>query len=457
MDRRTFLKFTAGAASILSPQMFAGVNRKDVLLKKAQAKRVIFLTMSGGFSQFETFDNKPVLAKFNGKPMPAQYTKGQQLAQLQGQKLVCYGPQFKFKKWGKSGLEMTDLLPNIGSVADEIAVVKSAFTDQINHDPAMAMMNAGTFLNGRPSMGAWINYAIGSQAKSLPGFVVLESIKGRNPQPLYARSWSNGFLESVYQGVKFNSKGDTVHYVKNPAGVNRQNQGEIINALKRLNSIGQNHMDDPEIATRIQQYELAYNMQQSIPDLVDTSKEPDHILKMYGCKPGDGSFASNCLLARKLAEKGVRFIQLYHRGWDHHNGIRKYMPICSKAVDQGTAALIKDLKQRGMLKDTLVVFAGEFGRTPMAQSNKGDAGRDHHMNSMSYFMAGGGIKGGTSYGSTDELGYKPAENGSHIRDMHATMLHQLGIDHSKLIYRFQGLDNRLTGVEEAHVLKKIIA
>ena len=456
MHRRTFLKFTAGAASVLSPQLFAGVNRKDILLKKAQAKRVIFLTMSGGFSQFETFDNKPVLAKFNGKAMPDSYTKGQQLAQLQGQKLVCYGPQFKFKNWGKSGLEITELLPNIGSVADEIALVKSAFTDQINHDPAMAMMNAGTFLNGRPSMGAWINYAIGSEAKSLPGFVVLESVKGRNPQPLYARSWSNGFLESVYQGVKFNSKGDTVHYVKNPQGVNRKNQGEIINTLKRLNSIGQNHMDDPEIATRIQQYELAYNMQQSIPELVDTSKEPEHILKMYGCKPGDGSFASNCLLARKLAEKGVRFIQLYHRGWDHHNGIRKYMPICSEAVDQGTAALIKDLKQRGMLQDTLIVFAGEFGRTPMAQSNKGDAGRDHHMNSMTYFMAGAGIKGGTSYGSTDELGYKPAENASHIRDMHATILHQLGIDHSKLIYRFQGLDNRLTGVEEAHVLKKIL-
>ena len=457
MNRRTFLKFTAGAASVLSPQMFAGVNRKDILLKKAKAKRVIFLTMSGGFSQFETFDNKPVLAKFDGKPMPDTYTKGQQLAQLQGQKLVCYGPQFKFKNWGNSGLEMTELLPHIGSVADEIAVVKSAFTDQINHDPAMAMINAGTFLNGRPSMGAWINYAIGSEAKDLPGFVVLESVKGRNPQPLYARSWSNGFLESIYQGVKFNSKGDTVHYVNNPAGVNRANQGEIINTLKRLNTLGQNHMDDPEIATRIQQYELAYNMQQSIPDLVDMSKEPDHILKMYGCKPGDGSFASNCLLARKLAEKGVRFIQLYHRGWDHHNGIRKFMPICSEAVDQGTAALIKDLKERGMLDETLIVFAGEFGRTPMAQSNKGEAGRDHHMNSMSYFMCGGGIKGGTTMGTTDELGYKPAEKPSHIRDMHATILHQLGIDHSRLIYRFQGLDNRLTGVEDAHVLKEILA
>lgn len=457
MNRRTFLKFTAGASTVLSSEMFAGVKRQDILLKKAKAKRVIFLTMSGGFSQFETFDNKPVLGKLNGKPMPESYTKGQQLAQLQGQKLVCYGPQFKFNKCGQSGLEMTELFPHLAGVADELAVVKSAFTDQINHDPAISMLNAGTFLNGRPSMGSWINYAIGSESKNLPGFVVLESVKGRSPQPLYNRLWGNGFLNSIYQGIKFNSKGDTVHYVKNPDGINRSNQGEVINALKKLNSFGQGHMDDPEISTRIQQYEMAYKMQQSIPELVDMSKEPEHILKMYGCKPGDGSFASNCLLARKLAEKGVRFIQLYHRGWDHHNGIRKYMDICCKAVDQGTAALIKDLKDRGMLDDTLIVFAGEFGRTPMAQSNKGDAGRDHHMNSMSYFMAGGGIKGGTTYGSTDELGYKPLENPTHIRDMHATILHQLGIDHSKLVYRFQGLDNRLTGVEEAHVLKDILA
>ncbi|MCM8537212.1 MAG: DUF1501 domain-containing protein [Lentisphaeraceae bacterium] len=457
MNRRNFLKFTsiAGATAISAP-LYAAAPNKNFLLKEAKAKRVIFLTMSGGFSQFETFDEKPVLAKFNGKAMPESYTKGQQLAQLQGKKLLCYGPQFKFKKFGKSGQNITELMPHIGSVADDIAIVKSAYTDQINHDPAIGMLNAGTFLNGRPSMGAWINYAIGSEAKALPGFVVLESVKGRGPQPLYARSWSNGFLDSIYQGVKFNSKGDTVNYVKNPAGVNRSNQGEVIKAINKLNKFGQNHMDDPEIATRMQQYEMAYRMQKSIPELADMSNEPDHILKMYGCKPGDGSFASNCLLARKLAEKGVRFIQLYHRGWDHHNGIRKFMPICSKAVDQGTGALIKDLKQRGMLKDTLIVFAGEFGRTPMAQSNKGDAGRDHHMNAMSFFMAGGGIKGGVTVGETDELGYKPVERPTHVRDMHATILKQLGINHNKLTVRFQGLDNRLTGVEHSHPIKEIL-
>ena len=457
MNRRNFLQFSAMAgATMISAPVFAASKNKSHLLKEAKAKRVIFLTMSGGFSQFETFDNKPVLAKFNGKAMPESYTKGQQLAQLQGQKLLCYGPQFKFKKWGQSGQEITELLPHIGSVADDIAIVRSAYTDQINHDPAIAMLNAGTFLNGRPSMGAWINYAIGSESNNLPGFVVLESVRGRNPQPLYARSWSNGFLDSIYQGVKFNSQGDTVNYVKNPAGINRSNQGELLKAINKLNQFGKNHMDDPEIATRMQQYEMAYRMQKSIPELVDMSNESDEVLKLYGCKPGDGTFASNCLLARKLAEKGVRFIQLYHRGWDHHNGIRKYMPICSEAVDQGTAALIKDLKDRDMLKDTLIVFAGEFGRTPMAQSNKGDAGRDHHMNAMSYFMAGGGIKGGVTVGATDELGYKPVEKPVHIRDMHATILNRLGINHNKLTVRFQGLDNRLTGVEPSRPIKEIL-
>lgn len=457
MKRRDLLKYTAMAgATVMSAPMYAGVKDKSYLLKQAKAKRVIFLTMSGGFSQFETFDYKPVLEKFNGKPMPESYTKGEQLAQLQGKELLCYGPQFKFKKFGQSGQEMTELLPHIGSVADDIAIVKSAFTDQINHDPAMGMLNAGTFLNGRPSMGSWINYAIGSESTRLPGFVVLESVKGRNPQPLYARSWSNGFLDSIYQGVKFNSKGDTIHYVNSPNGINRGSQGEVIDAIKKLNRLGERHMDDPEIETRIQQYEMAYRMQESVPELVDMSAESDETLKLYGCKPGDGSFASNCLMARKLAEKGVRFIQLYHRGWDHHNGIRKYMPICSEAVDQGTAALIKDLKKRDMLKDTLVVFAGEFGRTPMAQSNKGDAGRDHHMNSMSFFMAGGGIKGGVTVGETDELGYKPVSRPMHVRNMHATILNQLGINHSKLTVRFQGLDNRLSGVEEAHIIKEIV-
>ena len=272
MNRRNFMKFSSMAgATMISAPMFAAAPDKNYLLKQAKAKRVIFLTMSGGFSQFETFDDKPVLKKFDGKAMPEEFTKGQQLAQLQGKKLMCYGPQFKFKKYGQSGLQMSELLPHIGSVADEIAIVKSAYTDQINHDPAMGMLNAGTFLGGRPSMGSWINYAIGSEAEALPGFVVLESVKGRNPQPLYSRSWSNGFLDSIHQGVKFNSKGDTVHYVNNPRGINRGSQGELINTINHLNKFGKNFMDDPEIATRIQQYEMAYKMQESIPQLADMS------------------------------------------------------------------------------------------------------------------------------------------------------------------------------------------
>ncbi|WDE95810.1 DUF1501 domain-containing protein [Lentisphaera profundi] len=459
MDRRQFLKFTglAGANVISAPLMAGGTADPSFLLKQAKAKRVIFLTMSGGFSQFETFDNKPVLKKFDGKLMPPSFLKGQQLAQLQDQKkILCYGPQFKFNKCGQSGLEMTELFPHLATVADDLAIVKSAYTEQINHDPAISMLNAGTFLNGRPSMGSWINYALGNNAEGLPGFVVLESVKGRGPQPLYARLWNNGFLDSIYQGVKFNSKGDTVHYAKNPAGIDRIRQGQLIKTINKLNQFSSGHMDDDEIATRMQQYDMAFKMQKTIPELADMSQEPSHVLDLYGCKPGDGSFASNCLMARKLAERDVRFIQLYHRGWDHHNGIRKYMPICAEAVDQGTAALIKDLKDRDMLKDTLIVFAGEFGRTPMSQTNKGDAGRDHHMNAMSLFMCGGGIKGGMTYGETDELGYKPVKDAVHVRDVHATMLHLLGINHKKLTVRFQGLDNRLTGVEEAHVIKKLL-
>ena len=463
MDRRDFLKLsgmTAGGAvfgkhyASSEAEMMAALKANHVT---AKAKRVIFLSMSGGPSQFESFDYKPELAKFNGKTIPEKYTKGQQLAQLQGQKLVCLGPQFKFKHYGQSKQHICELFPQIGSVADDIAIIRSAHTEQINHDPAMTMLNTGTFLAGRPAMGSWINYAIGSESKSLPGFVVLESIRGRGPQPIYSRLWHSGFLPGVNQGVKFNSKGDAVYYVKNPKGVSGKNQIKVIDSINALNKLNSQGIDDPEIETRIKQYEMARRMQKSVPELMDVSKESDATLKMYGCKPGDGSFAYNCLLARRLAERGVRFIQLYHRGWDHHSGLRKYMPICAGATDRGTAALIKDLKTRGMLDETLIVWSGEFGRTPMAQSSKGNVGRDHHMLSFSFFMAGGGIKGGTTLGETDPLGYKPIKDTVNLRDLHATMLHLLGINHKKLTFKFQGLDNRLTGVEESHLLKKILA
>lgn len=462
MKRRQFLQClgTGFGSMMLAPAVdLTGVRASEIntgMLKQldlpGKAKRVIFLSMSGGPSQFETFENKPVLNKLNGKEMPAEVTAGQQLAQLQGQKLICYGSQFGFKKWGESGQEISELFPHLGSIADDMSIIKTAHTEQINHDPAMTMLNTGTFMEGRPSMGSWVNYALGSECKDLPGFVVLDSFKGRSPQPLYSRLWHSGFIPSRYQGVAFNSKGSPVHYVERPNGVNVPQQDELIKTISMMNDLAKHHMEDPEIETRNMQIEMARRMQESIPEVMDVSDEPQHVLDMYGCKPGDGSFASNCLLARKLAERGVRFIQLYHRGWDHHNGIGKYMPICAEAVDQGTAALIQDLKQRGMLDDTLIIWSGEFGRTPMSQGD----GRDHHMLAYSMFMAGGGLQGGITRGETDEFGYKPVKDPTALRDIHATMLHQLGIDHTRLTYKFQGLDNRLTSVEEAHVLKDLL-
>ena len=422
----------------------------------AKAKRVIFLSMSGGPSQFETFDNKPKLTELNGQPMPESVTSGQPIAQLQGQKLNCLGPMFKFKRWGQSQLEITEAFPHLGSIADDLCIIKSMHTDQINHDPANTVMNTGTSISGRPSMGSWVTYGLGSDAKDLPGFVVLTSKGGRNPQPLSSRQWHSGFLPSRFQGVEFYSTGDPVHYVRNPDGVERSRQRRVVDAIQQLDKIRNESVENPEIATRISQYEMAFQMQASVPGLMDYSDEPANILEMYGAKGLDGSFAANCLLARRMAERGVRFIHLYHRGWDHHNDLAKYIPICSSHTDQASAALVKDLKQRGMLDETLVLWSGEFGRTPMAQTNKGDAGRDHHMRSFSMWMAGGGIKGGISYGETDELGYHAAVNPVHVNDLHATMLHLLGIKHEQLTYRFQGRDFRLTDVA-GEVVKPILS
>ena len=422
----------------------------------AKAKRVIFLSMSGGPSQFETFENKPKLAELNGQPMPESVTAGQPIAQLQGQKLNCLGPMFKFKRWGQSQQEISEAFPHLGSVADDLCIIKSMHTDQINHDPANTVMNTGTSISGRPSMGSWVTYGLGSEARNLPGFVVLTSKGGRNPQPLSSRQWHSGFLPSRFQGVEFYSAGDPVHYVRNPDGVDRTRQRSVVDAIQKLDRIRNEVMDNPEIATRISQYEMAFQMQASVPGLMDFSDEPANILEMYGAKGLDGSFAANCLLARRMAERGVRFIHLYHRGWDHHNGLEKYIPICSGYCDQASAALVKDLKQRGMLDETLVIWGGEFGRTPMAQANKGAVGRDHHMRSFSMWMAGGGVKGGTTYGETDELGYHAAVNPVHVNDLHATMLHLLGIKHEQLTYRFQGRDFRLTDVA-GEVVKPILS
>lgn len=424
----------------------------------AKAKRVIFLCMAGGPSHLETFDEKPALQKMDRQPMPESFTKGQPIAQLQGKELKCLGPQVKFRKYGESGQSISDYLPWTAKLADDIAIIKSMTTDQINHDPAHTVMNTGTSISGRPSMGAWITYGLGSECQELPGFVVLTSRGGRNPQPIATRQWHSGFLPSRYQGVEFHSTGDPVHYVRNPPGITNSQQRRAIDAIQQLNQIRNTSVSNPEIETRIAAYEMAFRMQASVPDLMDISGETKETLEMYGTQGADGSFAANCLLARRLAERGVRFIHLYHRGWDHHGDLDHFMKMCCGYTDRPTWALLTDLKQRGLLEDTLVIWGGEFGRTPMFQGKGKNPGRDHHIKGFSMWMAGGGVKGGVSYGETDELGYHAQQNVSHVRDLHATMLHQLGINHNKLTYKFQGLNFKLTGVlEEAHVLKDILA
>jgi hypothetical protein len=448
-------------ASLLDPGSLRAAAQPGVLpvLPLPQkAKRVIWMTMAGGPSHLELFDHKPKLAEMDGQPMPESFTKGQQLAQLQGQKLICQGPQFRFQKFGSNQVELSELLPHLGSVVDDICLVKSMTTEAINHDPAHMFMNTGSQIAGRPSMGAWLTYGLGSEAEDLPGFVVLISTgsPARSPQPIAARQWSSGFLPSRYQGVQLRAKGDPVLYLSNPPGITRAVQGGDVAVINTLNRQFETVWDDPEIATRIAQYEMAFQMQASVPDLVDLSGEGSRTLQLYGCQPGDGTFASNCLLARRLAERGTRFIQLYHRDWDHHSLLREELPLRAREVDRACAALITDLKQRGMFDDTLIVWSGEFGRTPMKQGNKGPVGRDHHNKSMSMWLAGAGVRRGMVFGTTDELGYAAEENVVTVHDLHATMLHQLGIDHSAFSFKFQGLDARLTGVEKARVIREIL-
>jgi hypothetical protein len=463
LARRAFLGRTAqgvGAvalASLSAPRRLEAAPLRGVLEKPPlpqQAKRVIWLTMAGGPSHLETFDHKPKLAELDGKPMPESMTKGQQLAQLQGKPLTCFGPQHPFSKMGPNGTEICSLFPNIGSVLGDICLIRSMTTDAINHDPAHMFMNTGSQIAGRPSMGAWVTYGLGSDAADLPGFVVLTSLgRGGQNQPIAARQWSSGFLPSRYQGVQLRSKGDPVLYLGSPAGVTRERQGADIAAINAINSQHDALTGDPEIATRIAQYEMAFAMQASVPELMDTKNESAKTLELYGCQPGDGSFAANCLLARRLAERGVRFIQLYHKDWDHHGGVKDGIKLKAEEIDRACMALITDLKDRGMLDSTIVVWAGEFGRTPMSQGN----GRDHHNKAMSVWLAGGGIKGGLVYGASDELGYAAVENVCTVHDLHATMLHQLGIQHDAFSVKFQGLDAKLTGVEGANVLKDILA
>ena len=446
-------------ASLLNHQAFASAPATDRWMGimnppqfAPRAKRVIHLCMAGGPSHLETFDFKPKLGELHGQPMPESFTKGQPIAQLQNAQLKCFAPQYAFARYGKNGTEVSEAFPHLQTIVDDICVIRSMQTDQINHDPAQTLMNTGTSISGRPSMGAWALYGLGSECDNLPGFIVLTSAGGGQNQPVSARQWHSGFLPSRFQGVRFQSQGDPVLYVGNPPGVTTGRQEDVLRAVQQIDSMYGESVDAPEIASRISQYEMAFKMQSSVPSLVDFSDEPQHILDMYGATGADGTFAGNCLMARRLAERGVRFIQVYHRGWDHHGGIKDGIAAVSKFVDQASAALIQDLKQRGMLEDTLVIWGGEFGRTPMAQGD----GRDHHIRGFSIFMAGGGIQPGMVYGATDELGYFAEKDPVHVHDFHATMMYLLGIDHQKLTYRYQGRDFRLTDVA-GKVVQPILA
>ncbi len=413
-----------------------------------QAKNVIFLFMAGAPSHLEMFDYKPQLAKFNGTLPPPELLKGYRAAFINPNSTLL-GPKFKFAKYGQSGAELSELVPHLATIVDDIAIVKSMVTDAFNHAPGQLLMNTGSMIFGRPSMGSWLVYGLGSEAQDLPAFVVFST--GRKGPSGGNSCWGSGFLPTVNQGVQFRNVGDPVLYLSNPRGVDEKLQRDSLDTLGKLNRMRLDTVGDPEIATRINSFELAYKMQTSAPELMDIAKEPKHVLEMYGAEPGKPSFANTVLMARRLVERGVRFVQIYHEAWDQHGNLTKDLKINCQETDQACAALIKDLKQRGLLKDTLVVWGGEFGRTPMVQG--GDDGRDHHPNAFTMWMAGGGIRPGITLGETDDLGFNVVKDRVHVHDLHATLLHLLGFDHEKLTYRFQGRDFRLTDVEGMRVDK----
>ena len=429
-----------GAAPLKSPARWRGI--VDPPHSVPRAKRVIQLYMAGGPSQYESFDSKPKLAQMHREPMPESFTQGQQIAQLQGEKLICMGPQFPFTRYGQSGQEICTIFPHVGSVADDICIIRSMQTDQINHAPAHVFMNTGTTIAGRPSLGSWLLYGLGTENENLPGYVVLVSTQSNLSQPISSHIWQSGFLSGRFEGVRFHSKGAPVHYLRSPYSVAPDLQRDVIDTVRSLDELAAVDRLDSTVEARIAQYEKAFRMQTSVPELTDLSDEPQHVFNLYGANGTDGSFASNCLMARRMAERGVRFVQVIHRGWDHHSAVKDRMESVARTTDRASAALVMDLKQRGMLDDTLVIWGGEFGRTPMAQAD----GRDHHIHAFSIWMAGAGIAGGMTYGATDELGYYTVENPVHVHDLHATMLHLLGIDHERLTYRYRGRDFRLTDV-----------
>ncbi len=454
LTRRTFLGSVALAtllAERANPQ--AG----------ARAKRVIYLFQSGAPSQLDLFDYKPHLRDLRGRELPASVRMGQRLTGMTAtQESFPLAPSiYRFARRGRSGAWISDLLPHLAGVADDLCFIKTMHTEAINHDPAITFFQSGAQLAGRPSMGAWLSYGLGSENRDLPAFVVLISQGSGNPadQPLYDRLWGSGFLPSQFQGVKFRASGDPVLYLSNPTGLSDGTRRRILDDLSRLNEMRFEDTADPEIRTRIAQYELAYRMQTAVPELTDLSREPRHVLEMYGPEVNrPGSYAANCLLARRLAERGVRFIQLFHRGWDQHTNLPRQITGQCRDTDQPSAALLRDLKQRGLLDDTLVVWGGEFGRTVYCQGTltPDNYGRDHHPRCFTIWLAGGGIRPGYSHGTTDDFSYNIAENPVHVHDLHATMLHLLGIDHRQLTYRYQGRNHRLTDVA-GNVVDEILA
>ena len=455
---------TAALSNLLAPGRVDAASENPLAPKPpmypAKAKSVIFLFMAGAPSQVDLFDFKPTLQQYDGQNVPQELMKGERFAFIKGTPKLLGSP-YEFARVGNSGAEISELLPHLRTVADDISIIRSIHTTQFNHAPAQIFLNTGFQIIGRPSMGAWSTYGLGSECKDLPGFVVL--ISGENQPDGGKACWGSGFLPTVYQGVEFRSQGDPVLFLTNPAGVDAQSRRDSLDLLKSLNQDHLTANGDPEIATRINSYEMAYRMQSSVPDLVDISHEPQSIHELYGTEPGKKSFANNCLLARRLVERGVRFVQLYHRGWDHHgtsshDDIVNRLPQLCQETDRAAAALLTDLKQRGLLDSTIVVWGGEFGRTPMNEGRDSSKflGRDHHPRAYSMWLAGGGIKPGVTVGKTDELGYKIIEDPVDVHDLHATMLHLMGIDHTKLTYRFQGRDFRLTDVE-GNIVQKLIA
>ena len=426
----------------------------------AKAKNVIFLFMAGGPSQLEMFEHKPLLTKLNGKPIPESYTKGKRFAFMDSShRSDLLGPKIGFKQHGQCGAWVSDYLPHTAKIVDDISIVTTCKTDLFNHAPAKLYMNTGSGLFGRPSMGAWVTYGLGSECDDLPGFVVLQS-GPRGPRG-GSVLWGSGVLPTTYQGVPLRNQGDPIVNLSTPNEISAAQQRQVVDAVRELNMKRLVETGDQEITTRINAYEMAYRMQTSAPELMDTSGESQATLDLYGIKdPKETSFARNCLLARRLVERGVRFVQLYDTNWDHHGGptenLEKHLPLKAQDVDQASAALVKDLKQRGLLDDTIVIWGGEFGRTPMGEVRE-STGRNHHIDAFTMWFAGGGFKGGVTHGVTDEFGFGAIENPVHVHDIHATILHQLGIDHEKLTFRSQGLDFRLTGVDPAKVIKPIVA